>query len=218
MAKTRMKTPRKTKAPAAAPPAIRDRIKELRRVRAGDLIADPRNWRVHSADQQKALEGILGEVGFADALLARERGDGKLILIDGHLRASTTPEALVPVLVLDVNEEEAAKLLATLDPLAGMAATDVGKLDALLEGITFETPELGAMLERLKSLPAPTFEAPAAAPADAGDEEDGDTSAAGGRQATERFAVLVNCESEDQQRELLERFEQEGLACRALIV
>ncbi len=45
------------------------------------------------------------------------------MLMDGHLRAETTADQLVPVLVLDANEAEANKLLATLDPLAGMAET-----------------------------------------------------------------------------------------------
>jgi hypothetical protein len=41
-----------------------------------------------------------------------------LVLIDGHLRAETTPNSVVPVLVLDVTEEEVEKMLLTLDPLA----------------------------------------------------------------------------------------------------
>ena len=80
---------------------IRDRIKELRRVPAKDLIPHPRNWRVHPQAQQDALRGILAEVGYADALLVRETEQG-LQLIDGHLRAETTPDQEVPVLVLDV--------------------------------------------------------------------------------------------------------------------
>ena len=35
----------------------------------------------------------------------------RLMIIDGHLRAETTPDAMVPVLVLDVTEEEADKIL-----------------------------------------------------------------------------------------------------------
>ena len=70
-------------------------------------------------------------MGYADALLAREFADGSLMLIDGHLRAETTPEAVVPVLVLDVSEAEADKLLLTLDPLAAMATTSSEQLESL---------------------------------------------------------------------------------------
>jgi len=51
---------------------IRDRIKELRRVRAKDLLPNPKNWRLHTKVQAAALRGLLAEVGYADALLARE--------------------------------------------------------------------------------------------------------------------------------------------------
>jgi DNA modification methylase len=88
---------------------------------------------------------MLADVGYADALLARETPEG-LRLIDGHLRAETTPDDLVPVLVLDVNEEEAGKLLATLDPLAGMAAADPDALAALLASVSISDEDLLAQL------------------------------------------------------------------------
>ena len=50
---------------------------------------------------------MLAEVGYSDALLLRELPDGGLMIIDGHLRVETTPNAIVSVLVLDVTEEEA---------------------------------------------------------------------------------------------------------------
>lgn len=55
---------------------VRNRIKELRNVRAGDLSPCPRNWRTHPAAQVAALQGVLSEIGYADALLARELPDG----------------------------------------------------------------------------------------------------------------------------------------------
>lgn len=113
---------------------IRDRIKEFRRVRADQILPNPSNWRTHPQAQQDALRGILAEVGIADALLVRETPDG-LQLIDGHLRADTAPDVLWPVLVLDVDESEAKKLLATVDPLAAMAETDPEKLDELLQEV-----------------------------------------------------------------------------------
>ena len=45
---------------------IRDRIKELRRVRAGDLRPHPKNWRTHPENQHNALRGMLAEVGYVD--------------------------------------------------------------------------------------------------------------------------------------------------------
>src|SRR5208282_6412821 len=107
---------------------IRDRIRELRRVPASTLVHNPKNWRRHPKLQVEALRGLLTEIGYADALLARELPDGRLMLIDGHLRKDTTPDAHLPVLVLDVNAEEADKLLLTLDPLASLAESDAERI------------------------------------------------------------------------------------------
>lgn len=128
---------------------IRDRIKELRRVPAADLRPNPKNWRTHPQAQQDALRGVLAEVGIADAVLARELPDGSLMLVDGHLRAETMPEAEIPVLVLDVTESEADKILATLDPLAAMAEADSVKLDALLREVQTGNEALAGMLTEL---------------------------------------------------------------------
>lgn len=128
---------------------IRDRIKELRRVPASSLRPNPKNWRTHPAEQSEALRGILTEVGFAGAELARELPDGSLMLIDGHLRAEVMGDSPVPVLVLDVTEEEADKLLLTFDPLAAMASADSSKLETLLAGVETENQALADMLETL---------------------------------------------------------------------
>jgi len=127
---------------------IRDRIKELRRVRAGDLLPDPRNWRTHPQAQQDAMRGVLAEIGYADALLVRETPEG-LMLCDGHLRAETTPDQEVPVLILDVDEAEAAKLMLTFDPLAGMAEANDEALAVLLTSVETSNAGLEAMLAEL---------------------------------------------------------------------
>jgi hypothetical protein len=130
---------------------IRDRIKEFRRVRAADLRPNPKNWKTHPDRQRDALRGLLAEIGFAGAVLARELEGGSLELIDGHLRAETTPEMLLPVLVLDVTAEEADKLLATFDPLGDMAEPDDVALDDLLKGIDTENDALKELLEDLRT-------------------------------------------------------------------
>jgi DNA modification methylase len=128
---------------------IRDRIKELRRVPASQLKPNPKNWRTHPQAQQDALRGVLAEVGIADAVLARELPDGSLMLVDGHLRAETITDSEIPVLILDVNEAEADKILATLDPLAAMAEADATKLDDLLREVQTGNEALAGMLTEL---------------------------------------------------------------------
>ena len=128
---------------------IRDRVRELRRVKASELVPNPKNWRRHPKEQNAALKGLLAEIGYADALIARELPDGRLMLIDGHLRAETTKNAIVPVLVLDVTEAEADKLLLTLDPLAAMAQADQAQVLALLETVRTDSQAVAALLERV---------------------------------------------------------------------
>lgn len=183
---------------------IRDRIKELRRVRAGDLRPNPRNWRTHPAAQQDALRGLLAEVGYADALLARELADGTLELVDGHLRAETTPDAIVPVLVLDVDEAEADKILLTLDPLSGMATTSHEQLHALLAEVETESDAVRAMLDEVACRHSEAIELAAAA----SDRPE--------VPVPESYQVVVECRDELDQQAIYERMRSEGYRCRVL--
>jgi hypothetical protein len=181
---------------------IRDRIKELRRVRAGELRPHPKNWRTHPERQRDALRGILAEVGYADALVARELPDGSLELIDGHLRAETTPEAEVPVLVVDLDDHEAAKLLALLDPLAGMAETDRDVLAELLEGVETDNASLQKLFTELLAAPEPP---------DFGGKDDGPEP-----DIPSAFQVVVECRDEDDQQHVYEQLAGDGYKCRLL--
>jgi hypothetical protein len=182
---------------------VRDRIKELRRVPASALRPNPRNWRSHPDAQRDALRGALAEIGFASALLARELDDGSLELVDGHLRAETTPDAIVPVLVLDVTEDEAAKLLLTLDPMSALAGTDQARLAELLTTTQFTSPQLDALLTGLA-------EAADAVTAAVAETERPDV------EIPESFQVVVHCEDEPDQQAVYERMRAEGYRCRVL--
>jgi DNA modification methylase len=133
---------------------FRDRIVELRRVRAGDLKKNPRNWRRHPKRQVDALRALLAQVGYAAALLAREQ-DGELILIDGHLRRSLRADQVVPVLVLDVTEEEADLLLATLDPLTSLAEADPDALRDLLSRVSSSSEAVRKLFAELAASAGP---------------------------------------------------------------
>ena len=74
-----------------------------------------------SKKPKAALAAIYDDVGFARSLLSYELPDGRLKLIDGHLRRDFDPDLEVEVEVLDVNEEDARKLLLTIDPLTSLA-------------------------------------------------------------------------------------------------
>jgi len=181
---------------------IRDRIQELRRVPAQSLRPHPKNWRTHNNRQRDVLKGILAEVGYADALLVRELPDGTLQLLDGHLRAETTPHQKVPVLILDLNDAEADKLLATLDPLAALAGTDQTMLDDLLAQIDTENIALQEFLRSLVDSPS--------------DACGSEASEAKEVAIPEVFQILVTCRDEAEQRDVFAELTADGRNCRVV--
>lgn len=128
---------------------FRDRILGFEWLKASDLIRNPKNPRTHSKAQSAALEGILGDVGWADAIKVRKLKGGKFRIVDGHLRADQS--ASVPCLILDLNDREEEELLALLDPIGEMAGRDQQKLDALLGGIETQHHGISKLLEQLGS-------------------------------------------------------------------
>ena len=179
---------------------IRDRIKDFRRVPAKSLHPNPKNWRTHNARQRNVLKGILAEIGYADALLVRELPDGSLQLIDGHLRAETTPNQKVPVLILDLNDAEADKLLATLDPLAALAGTDQTMLDNLLAQIETENIAVQEFLRSLTDSQSEDCVSDLFEPKEVN--------------IPEVFQILVTCRDEEEQREIFENLTTDGRNCR----
>src|SRR3954470_1564904 len=121
---------------------MKNRIKAHRRVRAGDLLPHELNPRTHSDVQRVALQALYEEIGFARSLLAYELPDGRLKLIDGHLRRDLAPDMEVEVEILDVTEEEARKLLLTIDPLAALAEMQEQILTRLRDLTPAEDAEL----------------------------------------------------------------------------
>jgi len=129
--------------------SFKNRIKELRVVKASDLIPNPQNWRKHPPEQISAMKGILSEIGYTDALIGRETAQG-VELLDGHLRQSLNPDQEVPVLIVDLNDEEARLFLTVFDPIANMAETDTEILTNLMEQLTETNNEdLDNLLEQL---------------------------------------------------------------------
>ena len=113
------------------------------------LLANPLNWRIHPKAQQEALLGVLEEIGWVQEIVVNKRTRH---LVDGHLRvmlAMRNDETEIPVKYIDVTLEEEQLILATLDPVAAMAAADAGNLEILLEGIRTDSPAIQKMLENI---------------------------------------------------------------------
>jgi hypothetical protein len=140
---------RTTQPPASAETDVRPALR-LEWRDASELADNPRNWRRHPDAQLAALEGAISEVGWAGACLYNER-TGRLI--DGHARRKIALKqgGKVPVLVGSWDEATEAKILATLDPLAGLATADPAALDQLLREVNTGCAELQQMLDDLWS-------------------------------------------------------------------
>lgn len=111
-----------------------------------DLAENPDNWKRHPTQQLGALRDLLGEVGWAGALLYNETTNR---LIDGHARKKVAKDSKVPVLIGNWTPEQEAKILLTLDPLASLAETDGTKVKELLAKVSTDSAAIGALLERI---------------------------------------------------------------------
>ncbi|MFQ3650443.1 MAG: hypothetical protein SNJ75_08930, partial [Gemmataceae bacterium] len=114
-----------------------------------------------------------------------------------------TPEMEVDVEVLDVNEQEAHKLLLSLDPLASLAENDAVVLQQLRQQTTTQSDALANLWASL-------------AAAEQQAEQSSRVPKMPAKSAAQYF-VLVECSDEAAQVELLERLQAEGFTCRALL-
>src|SRR5262249_5846827 len=138
---------------------------------------------------------------------AYEMPDGRLKLIDGHLRRDIDPNMEVEVEILDVNEEEARTLLLIIDPLAALAENQ----EALHERLKEVAPNPPA--ELLAAWQAEAAKAMARFARPGGKKPDGQRDL----ELPEQFMIVVTCRDELHQVELLGRFQGEGLECKALV-
>lgn len=134
----------------------RNRIVGEALVDADDLVDNPLNFRRHGEAQQSAMSGALVELGWIQRVVVN-RTTGRII--DGHLRAELARRKgqQVPVVYVELTEDEERIALATIDPIGALADTDQAALDELLDSLDVEDPALAAMLSELHS-PEGNFE------------------------------------------------------------
>ena len=127
----------------------RNRIAEIVVMKGAELVPCPENWRAHTNQQRDVLRAILDEVGQADVLKGWRRPDGRVQLIDGHLRAEEFPDTDWQVAILDVDDKEAAYILGTMDSVGAMAEADAVMLSALMDSIETDSAAVQEMLDGL---------------------------------------------------------------------
>lgn len=137
---------------------FRVRSQTFKRIKRSQLERDPLNWRVHGEQQVDALRGSLREIGFVGALLVRKkpRARSRFYVIDGHARwEEFAPNDLVPCCVVDINDNDAKKLLAVYDNVTQLADADRAMFEKLIAEVDFDNDELDQMVDAaLADMPA----------------------------------------------------------------
>lgn len=126
------------------------RIIGLEDVNPRDLLSNPYNWRVHPPEQRDALEAFLKSHGWGDSIKVNWHNRR---IIDGHLRweiAIRQNLETVPVLKLDLNDEEERLFLAMFSKLAEMGQTDEQRLVTLLETVGSYDEAVGTFLQDMR--------------------------------------------------------------------
>ncbi len=127
--------------------SLQNRIVGHKDVPLDQILYNPDNWRIHPKEQSEALDGVLSEVGWVqDVIINRTTGH----LIDGHLRcqiAEQRGEETVPAVIVELTPEEEKLVLATLDPIAGLAEADSEKLGELLKSVQTDNENIKNLIE-----------------------------------------------------------------------
>jgi hypothetical protein len=165
------------------------------------LLAHPNNWRIHPAYQQKALKGVIDDIGYIKSVTVNKR-TGRVV--DGHLRVTLALRDgvdKIPVEYVDLSEEEEAEALLTIDPIAALAGSDKDNLTALLARVDTDNEDVLNLLTDTANN------------ANINQRDDWSKNP----EIPEQFHIIVICENEQEQTEMINRFLEDGIKCRALI-
>jgi len=175
---------------------------EIKRFKIKDLIPAPYNPRTISDSALSGLRASIKRFGYVDPIIRNSNGH----IIGGHQRIKALlaegydPDTEIEVVLVDIPEIEEKALNIALNNPAIQGDFDYLKLEPLLLELREGLGDL--VLEELKLdslIPI---------------EKEKDASP----QMNElEFRIIVDCDSEQQQGELLLKFEDEGIKCRALI-
>ncbi len=190
------------------PPAIKppDRPQWAKRivgsadVSPAELVAHNRNWRNHPAAQADALKGAIDEVGFIRSVTVNKRS-GRIL--DGHLRirlALDSGQLTIPVEYVDLSPDEELKALLILDPIAARAKADPEKLASLLAEVEMESESLQSLIDDLT------------------EKEKAEKKKEREVEFKQEFSILIRCDTEDDQRDIIGELDRHGLNVKAMVV
>lgn len=134
----------------------RNRIVGYGEVNPEELLANPKNMRIHPEQQQDVLEGVLDEVGWVDDIIVNQATG---FVVDGHLRVSLAlrrDEQAIPVKYVDLTEAEEDLILSTFDPIAAMAAASAEKVRELTEDLVPQSKAVHDLINRIRKEAADT--------------------------------------------------------------
>lgn len=166
------------------------------------------NWRKHPDKQSAAMQKIYDAVGDAGAAVVNERTVENgwtpeqcgRVFLDGHLRkkVKTKRGEQIPVVIGQWTPEQERRIIGTYDVVTGMADFDADIVKALSQDEFIKA--IQEQDERLRALLGTQAKQESGAPVD----------------LKEQWMILIECLNEQEQNELLQRFIEEGLNCRAL--
>jgi ParB-like chromosome segregation protein Spo0J len=184
-------------------------------VPVGDLRPHPSNPRKGA---KEAIDESISQNGFYGAVIAQK--SSSLILAGRHRweRAQAAGIATVPVIWVDVDDQAALRILAADNRTSDLAGYDAQALADLLESVKTETGgfegtgyDEAAFNDMLDQAGDHIMRAARAQVKTLRPQQEPQIS------VKSRYDILIQCDTEAAQTELLERFNTEGLKCRALI-
>lgn len=113
------------------------------------LLAHHDNFRRHSKAQQDAMAAVFEDIGWVQSIIVSEQS-GRVI--DGHMRVELAMRQgvpTVPVVYVELSEEEERKALATIDPMGALATADADQTRDLLVGLNMDDDRLSNLLGQL---------------------------------------------------------------------
>ena len=200
------------KTTAKKPPVKRSAAKDAtviyRRVSIDDVIEDPANARKHGDVNLKSIETSLRLYGQVEPLVV-QRSTMKVIGGNGRLKVMRKLGwTEVDIADTEIDNAGAAALGIVLNRTAELAEWNNDILDSVLREIDTGDEELQALLSQLaddENLYDLTDDEPGAS-----DDKNVDVESIN--------AVLVECGTESEQRQVFEEMQKRGMKCRVLTV